>query len=438
MKLTLFQAHDGDCLLVTGTGGETLLADGGRSASYQQHVAPTLGKMAKDGKALDLVYVSHIDNDHISGILQMAEDYVDWVAHDYQINSGNTHYPKPKSPRPPQIKSVWHNAFRDQVGLNLGDVEDLLVTNLRACLVDQSLTAQAAFYDNLITGEKEALRLSSLIGPGLLNIPVNPEFDGGLMYLSEPPPVIRLGMVDVYILGPSKEELERLRAEWNQWILDNKKTIDEIRNDARRDAARLHLGEDDLFHNATFALAAELRQQAELGDRTRVTPPNLASLMLLVEEQGKTILLTGDGHADDIRRGLEAHGKIDEDRGVHVNVLKVQHHGAEYNLDKDFCRYVTADHYLFCANGAHENPDLAVLQAIIDSRLGEGAANSQSPGVSKPFKFWFSSSSKLTNTEARREHMKLVEGCVRSEARRSKGRMHYRFMTRGSKLEISL
>ena len=438
MKLTLFQALDGDCLLLTGAGGETLLADGGRTGSYRQHVAPTLGRMAGEGKALDLVYVSHIDNDHISGILQMVEDCVDWVAYDYQSSSGNTHYPKPKAPRPPQIKGVWHNAFRDQVGLNLGDIEDLLVTNLRACLVDQSLVTEAAFYDNLITGEKEALRLSSLIGPNLLNIPVNPEFEGRFMYLSEPPTVVRLGGLDIRILGPSKEELERLRADWNQWISDNKKTVDEIRADATRDAARLHAGADELVHSATFALAAELRRQSELGDRTRLTPPNLASITLLVEEEGKTVLLTGDSHADDIRHGLEAHGKMDGDRGLHVNVLKVQHHGAEYNLNKVFCRYVTADHYLFCANGAHDNPNLDVLQAIIDSRLGEEAASSKSPCVAEPFKFWFSSSSKVANTEARREHMAQVEDLVRAAARRSRRRMHYRFMTRGSKLEITL
>ena len=34
------------------------------------------------GATLELVYVSHIDNDHISGVLQLLEDEAEWRVFD--------------------------------------------------------------------------------------------------------------------------------------------------------------------------------------------------------------------------------------------------------------------------------------------------------------------------------------------------------------------
>jgi hypothetical protein len=169
---------------------------------------------------------------------------------------------------------------------------------------------------------------------------------------------------------------------------------------------------------------------ARLGNRNAVTVPNLASLMFLVEEGDATILLTGDGHGRDILRGLEAWDKLDGDGTIHVDVLKVQHHGSEHNLDEEFCRRVTADHYIFCSNGAHENPNLDVLKAIVDSRCGPAEKRSPNPRVGDRFTFWFNSSSTFERDGAKDniEHMKKVERDVRSYVQESQGQMEAVFI----------
>jgi hypothetical protein len=113
-----------------------------------------------------------------------------------------------------------------------------------------------------------------------------------------------------------------------------------------------------------------------------------------------------------------------------VDVLKVQHHGSEYNLDADFCQRVTADHYIFCGNGAHQNPNLEVVRLLIDSRLADGQG--------KGFKLWFNSSAGLAGSEDRAAHMQKVEELVVRAAEQSQGRLAYRFLKQGSKLEIEL
>ena len=429
MNVTVFQANDGDCLLLTGADGKTMLVDGGRKDSYRAHVAPALGEMAQAQKALDVVCLSHVDDDHIAGILQMVDDFIDWRAYDFAVQSGNKRVRKPKFPRPPEVRALWHNGFQDEVVADMGRHEELLSIHMQACLLDQALIPQAEAYQDLVTGYKEAERLSSLVSPNLLAIPVNPPFKGGLMHVANPPVVIPLGAMQISIIGPFLKDLEKLKKEWEAWSRDNQEALEKVREDARREAERLHLDEGEMLHRFLFDLAAEL------GQREKVTPPNLASLMLLVEEEDKTLLLTGDGHCDDILQGLRAHKKITDQQGIHVNVLKVQHHGAEYNINEEFCRWVTADHYIFCGNGSSGNPNLDVLQLIVDSRLlPEKVADSKSPQADQPFKFWFNSSSKIIPPADRWEHMQKVEKLVRKAAKASHGKMKYTFLTKGFKL----
>ena len=142
-----------------------------------------------------------------------------------------------------------------------------------------------------------------------------------------------------------------------------------------------------------------------LGNRAEVTAPNLASLMLLVEEGNKKVLLTGDGHSNEVVKGLKHHGKLSAQGKLHVDVLKVQHHGATANIDEPFCKAVTADHYVFCGNGSEENPELGVIETLVKAR--------RAAKPSRPFKLWFNSSSAVA-TKANKEHMKKVETLVAS------------------------
>jgi hypothetical protein len=168
------------------------------------------------------------------------------------------------------------------------------------------------------------------------------------------------------VIGPFEQDLADLRRDWNKWLRENQDALDRIRTSTREDAQRLGTSELDRLR-ANISLKA-----GELGDRSKVTTPNLASLMLLVEENGATVLLTGDGHRDDILKGLEHADQLDEQGAAHFNVFNVQHHGSEHNLDADLCRRISADNYVICANGNDENPDLRVVEAIIDSRIGSG------------------------------------------------------------------
>ena len=97
MKLEVFFAGDGDCLLLTSSDGHRALIDGGRSETFQKQTWPALQALEKADKAIDLVVVSHIDADHISGILWLMKAVAAWSVYDYQTTEGTTQ----ASPSPP-------------------------------------------------------------------------------------------------------------------------------------------------------------------------------------------------------------------------------------------------------------------------------------------------------------------------------------------------
>ncbi|MGQ0571022.1 MAG: MBL fold metallo-hydrolase [Armatimonadota bacterium] len=426
MKLTVFQSEKGDCLLLTSKDAlRRILVDGGMRASYTSFVAPALGALAVEGKKLDLVYVSHIDQDHIAGVLQLMDDVVAWRVHDFHVANGNPTHPEPDSLRPPQVEEIWHNAFHEQIGQNAGEIGDVLAATaaILSGADDDDLRVVASEQRELATSIPEAIKLSRRISVDQLGIPLNKRFEGKLAFARSdqtPPPLIRLDPLQINVIGPFSEDLDRLRREWNRWLKDNKEMLARIRKKAREDAERM--GTNDV----RTLLDLRIAQAREMGDRTKVTPPNLASLMLFVVENGRTLLLTGDGHAADILKGLKSHGRLDAEGRLHVNVLKVQHHGSEHNLDRDFVSKVTADHYIFCGNGEHENPDLQVVQAVIDSRTGSAEVRATNEQASGAFKLWFNSSESASKHRKAKEHMGKVKRLV--EGRVSGGRMSFEFL----------
>ena len=427
MKLDVFQAGKGDCLLITAKDGTRVLVDGGMRADYRKHVAPALARLRKTDHALDLVYVSHIDRDHISGVLQLMDDLVAWRVFDYQHGVGNSDYPEPDVPRPPEIRDLWHNAFSELVSANKGEIEKTLAAraSLLATADDQEARSLALEQRELATSIAEGIELSRRASPEQLGIPVNRQFQKKLGLVRKDAEPIQVGALTITVIGPFPRDLRKLRDDWNDWLRESKAQHDRLRERMERDARRLEATDFDRLRGA-LTLAA-----GELGVRTNVTPPNLASLMLLVEERERTVLLTGDGHWEDILAGLKNAGRLDAEDRLHVDVLKIQHHGSEHNLTAEFAKQVTADRYLFCANGEHGNPDPRVVRAVIDSRLGSTSLRSTASNANGRFKLQFNSSVDVTDGDER-DHMRAIEELVTNAADASSGRLSCTFLKRSS------
>ena len=422
MRLTAFQSDKGDCLLLTDNSGtRRILVDGGMPASYKAHVAAAMGKLGAAKAALDVVYISHIDRDHIGGVLTMLDDEADWRVHEFQRKNKNTKSRPPAVARPPSIKEIWQNAFHAQLKDNARPVEDALasVAPMLSGSDLANIRDEGLKQSNLITSIAEAIQVSRRISPRQLNIPLNPRSNGKLMMLRKDQKPIKIGDLRITITGPTARQLTDLQGEWNTWLrsAEGKARLKKLEDAARRAEEALGASEFD-------SLMSSLRLRAEsFGDPKAVTVPNLASLTLLVEDRSTSLLLTGDARGDQIVDGLKSAGRLNGGT-FEVDVLKVPHHGSKNNIDSDFVETIIARDYVFCGNGLHHNPHLEVIGMMFRRRL----AASQ-----KPFRFWFNSSKEVSVEPG---HMAVVETLVKKLAKTSKGRFTFEFLTKGSTIKI--
>jgi len=437
MKLTIFQSDKGDCLMLEERDGQgkRMLIDGGMAKSYSEHVAPTMGKLKVAKKSLDVVYVSHIDDDHISGVLQLLDDVVAWRVFRFQSASGNTRVKKPKVPEPPTPKEIWHNGFSSLLKENNEAIEDALSAsatvlsaapdNVRAADSNIRLTDLAEQNQDLVTGVNTAIQVSNRISAKQLKIPLNPPEGGKLMFVRPNAKPIKLGTMRIQILGPRSADLKHLRDDWNKWLRNNKEALSALRQQAKET-------EDKLGSEAERVMAPMIEQAKVLGDSSSVTPPNLASLMLLVEQGNanniKRIILTGDGLGSEVIHGLKDLGKLRGDGTLHVDVLKMMHHGSEHNMDEDFPKLITADHYIFCGNGFSGNPEEIVVDAVLASRLGTGKRRSKNPEAGNPFHVWINTHPSVVTNAEYRDQIKKIEKLVNEQQAKSNGQLTVHFL----------
>jgi hypothetical protein len=182
-------------------------------------------------------------------------------------------------------------------------------------------------------GEGDALRVAAQVQ----GVPINARLGGGSVML-DGSSTVRLGGMRIDVVGPGEQILAKLREEWLDWLARHGRAI------------------------ASGPTAA-----AVAADQST---PNLSSIVLLIRARGKTLLMTGDGRGDQIVDGLRERGFLGPNGGLHVDLLKLPHHGSARNASKEFFQTVTADRYVISANGRYGNPDLDCLLWIVDAAAG--------------------------------------------------------------------
>ena len=428
MNLKIFQSDKGDCLLLEASSGELMLCDGGMGPSMRTHVRAELGKLRDDDRELALVYVSHIDNDHINGVLQLLEDEASWRVFELHNADGDPDVSMPDFPRPPVIRGILHNGFRDlitEIDKPIDKITANSVENLLGAMVPSLFgTAEPALMDlaaemaSIATGVPEGIQVARLIAADALNIPLNQppgvNKQSRLLFAGKAGDEFQLGSMKFTLIGPTKKELDDLRKGWLHFLRnpENKEKLKKLRAELKKRIEEFSAGS---LTDSPF----DLRGWEGIPDFKGVTVPNIASMMFMVEEDGKRLLLTGDCQQDFILAGLDRTGFLN-DGHLHLDVLKVQHHGSEHNMDADFAGKVSADNYVFCGNGEHENPDLRVIKIIFDSRANDAPA--------KKFHFWFSTTSEMqTPGTQKRVHFQAVERKAKELASNSNGRLVLHF-----------
>jgi len=316
-NIRVVQANYGDAIILEYGSAEArrfALIDGGPRNVWRNDLKEEVVSVANAGGRFDFVAISHVDSDHITGILDFFADLEEADANGED--------------RLLQVDALWLNAFTKTIGGGDESIQMRFSNLMDSVATPQDMMQSTEAFLGIQHGNKLRVKANQL------SIPINPGFPDDLI-IAETAPEVQIENMSLRIVGPTQFNLDELRTEWLEWLEKNE--------------AELGTADASILSNSDTSL------------------PNLSSLMFLVEAENKTALFTGDGRSDHLLQGLDLAGLLDGDGRMHVNVLKVMHHGSDRNVTKSFFRKVTADTYVISANGHPDNPDLATLIWIVEA-----------------------------------------------------------------------
>jgi len=338
--LEALNALYGDCLLlrypgpdgkerlwIVDGGPKSETVDGKPLAAWRDVLLPRLKQISKTVPLpVALGMVSHIDDDHINGILKLTNALV---------------ASSPANPPAVKFSRFWFNSFDDLVGPKPAGLAGDAATASLQSLVGEVLPTFAStdHDDDTHTGElvmqSVGQGVSLAADLGTLHLKDNKPV-GGLVTAKKDQKPFDIDGAKVTVIGPLQKRVDKLRDEWE-------KALKKPTKSARQAALQ------DLF------LPTKSQDKAV---------PNLSSIVVLVDVGGQKLLLTGDAHGDDIVSAWQDELKLGAGP-VKLNVLKMPHHGSIRNVTKKFIDFFEADHYVFSANGKFDNPDAPTLEAVV-------------------------------------------------------------------------
>ena len=341
-RLEMLPARCGDCLLLEygPPGGSRLVViDGGLGETATvlwKRLESLRHQRGAETLEIELLVVTHIDNDHIVGIIELLKaDHPALKIHDIWFNGR------------PQLMGLPAAGSPAPVGSSRpGD----LLGGADAGAAAATLPTPAD-----LLGPRQGDELSGQLAARKLPWNAHPYWQGRAVMVPEQAalPLITLGGgLRLTVLGPTFPRLYKLCQGW----LDVLGGTDEAPTPSVDGPADL-LGRSDAWPPSW--------SDAVAGDTSAA---NGSSIMLLAEHDGRAILLAGDGYAPDLARALE---RLRQERGLGdgrlpLDAFKLAHHGSAKNLDASVLDKVDCSRYLISTDGStHKHPDHQALLRIL-------------------------------------------------------------------------
>jgi Metallo-beta-lactamase superfamily len=307
VTIEVLPARLGDCLLVEchrpSASPWRMLVDGGPLDTWPLLKARLAQLPARD-RRLDLVVVTHIDSDHIGGLIPFFQHGVPGVT----------------------VDEVWFNG-REQLPDHLG--------LSRSVSQGESVVAALAGHH-----------------PG--HSPRwNASFGGAAVMTPEQGQFVECSVAEgprLTVLSPTVKRLAILRRHW----------INEMAKVRRGEPTEPAGPASPMMPLADVPTLA-----AQRSDRDQ-SVPNGSSIVLLLEHRGASCLLTGDAFPNVLGAALKGLADYRGMPNIPVDAFKLPHHASKGNVTTLLVQLAPAQHYLVSTNGDYfHHPDDAALARVV-------------------------------------------------------------------------
>jgi len=321
LRIEMLPAENGDCLWIEygeENSPHRILIDGGTHGTYEP-LRQRMERLDEDNRLFQLLVITHIDNDHIDGIVRLLQN--------------------------PQIgyrfRDIWFNGWPqldDPEGDTLGPVQGEYVA--------ARIRSKQLHWNRIVCGQAVAI-----------------DEDQGL-------PRIQLsGGLDLVLLSPTPRKLTRLRKRWRDIITDAEKSYPDPGSSddwLRRleDDVRYRPDDDSDILGEEGVPDVEALIKVKTGsDRS---PANGSSIAFLLEYEGRRVLLSGDAHASVLATSIESYLHEQNLPRLPVDAFKLPHHGSKNNVTKRLLDKIECPRYLISTDSSrHGHPDDEAMARIL-------------------------------------------------------------------------
>ena len=344
LSIKLVPAEYGDCIIVS-IGKEcqyNILIDGGLSKTYQKHIKSEIRHIKEKEQKIDLIICTHMDNDHISGLIQVLK----------QTNRD-------------LIRNVWYNGFLQIIDSQFYSQKENIYTDKDNEILDEIISQGIVSDEEHEIGINEGMSLGVLIEEN--KIPLN-SIVGGQAICSE---LVEnryeiAPNIFITILGPSKNSIIDLEEYWKKDMVSRDylfRVSDKIKLTEAFEYQMERI--KSLYSNESFNVSESedlAKYICELTERDG-SIVNKSSISFILEYNDEKYLFLGDAVIDEaVLKNIENVVGFE----YHFSAIKLPHHGSRYNITHDFINRYSADEYYCLTNSVkYSHPDLEVLAAIL-------------------------------------------------------------------------
>jgi len=345
VKIQTFQVGSGDCITLLLKNGDKelhIMVDCGR---YKPEVNDYV-KNEFHGH-IDYLIVTHIDNDHIKGLIEMLSSKPDLT-----------------------INHIFYNCYQ-RTSDELQEWDERMVENMKN--VYHHLPVVIDMLEQKINAETSK-SLAELI---LEN--ENWKRAWRREYITDESSMVDLGdeMGRMIFLSPNKEALDTLDKKYRLlfWkTLYKPKKLDYDKEETIYESLMRIMEQEDYEGFDEEPVSSKVLDENALklyaDEKMKVlSPANEASIAFIWEHEGHRILFMGDANPDQVVKKI---GDVYKDtpKPVLFDAIKISHHGSAHSTSKELVSIADSERY-FVTGGANARPSYQALSRIIIAPLPE-------------------------------------------------------------------
>lgn len=254
MKLEILKVYHGDSILIKFEDNNkmirNILVDGGIKKSYPRVIKRKLKEIINNKEVIDLLVITHIDDDHIGGIIKLFED------EDIDRNI---------------IKKIWFNSE-----YNISSEFPELEVEPEGIEVNKDISNQTSFVQGN-TLEKELKEQNN--------------WEDRIIQFSKEFIEYNIGDAELTVLTPRFDGIIGLQKKWQRELPESKKSSSE---------------DNDYSENIKDLIKIDFKEDESV--------TNKSSISFLLEHNKEKILLLGDAHPTDVIKSLDELGYTEENK----------------------------------------------------------------------------------------------------------------------------